>query len=68
MTDEDFNECLRRLGKEDADVNFLRTFKEVLERMYPDGRLLSKDGLLTARILDYALEGEHPSRPKGPTP
>lgn len=64
ISEDDFKDCLRRIGKEDADVNFIRRFREMMEELYPDGEVLSKGRLFKARIVAYVGESDHLYKPK----
>ena len=56
-SDEDFEDCLKRLGKENSDPAIIRRFKMVLEKSHED----IGDNILEAWIMACVLERYHPS-------
>ena len=56
ISDEDFEDCLKRLGTEDSDPALINRFRMVL-----DEHEEIRDNILEAWIMAYVLERHYPS-------
>jgi len=62
MSDEEFEECVRRFGKMDSDPSIVQRFRKVLEESHEDAEEISKGDLFTAWLKAYVLERYYPQQ------